>query len=168
MQDWLLRPYPHEILRTNEFLQSRIIAVGWPAVGDVSGLDEEGLQGAIDKQYSNWDDKRRANGVACLHSFVHRMEAGDLVLVAPKTNDFGGMLMLAEVTGDYGFHKEFTSSREGYPHQREVSWVRPRIARSKLPDTLAPALKQRGVTLQELEGEPLREWAAAEGWKLGV
>lgn len=167
MRDWLLRPYPHDTLRTTEFLQGKFIAIGWPAVGDASGKDEEALRETFAKEYPNWDERRTGNGIACVHAFAQQVEPGDLVLIAPKTSDFGGMLMLAEVTGEYAFHPEFTHARECYPHQREVSWVRPRIARSKLPDTLAPSLKQRGVTLQELEGEPLRAWAADEGWSLG-
>ena len=164
MREWLLRPYPHDKLRTDEFLQGRLVAIGWPFIKDASELSEEELEESLKKQYPDWDAKRIGNGVNCIHNFAQDMEIGDLVLVVPKKSDFNGYVLFAEVTGGYEYDSTLASSREGYPHQRKVRWIRPRISRKQLPEAVGGISSRRGTTLIELPEGTLSTHAREMSW----
>jgi predicted Mrr-cat superfamily restriction endonuclease len=92
------------------------------------------------------------------------MGIGDLVLVVPKKSDFSGFVLFAEVAGDYRFDASLATDREGYPHQRNVRWIRPRIARTHLPATLDKSIGRHGLTLTELPDGILASHAREKGW----
>ncbi len=164
MSEWILRPYPHDKLRTDEFLAQKIIAIGWPTIGDARERSAEELQVLLETTYPSWSARRVTNGVDCITQFTQDMAAGDLVLIVPRMSDFKGHVMLAEVQGDYQFEKSLATDKEGYPHSRSVRWVRHRIARNNLSDEIMPMLGQRGLTLTRLEGDPLRRHSLEVGW----
>lgn len=164
MADWIIRPYPHDKPRIDEFRTKQIVAVGWPFTGDARELSEEELQQTIEARGQNWTAKKIANGVETVRQFCHEMSPGDLVLVVPQKKDFGGRVMLAQVEGDYEFEPKLANDREGYPHLRKVRWVRPLIARNNLPSSLDAAIAQRGMTLAKIEDDALRSHAASVGW----
>ena len=41
---WLIRPRPHEIYRMPEFKTKNIVAIGWPGIGDITGMSREDLK----------------------------------------------------------------------------------------------------------------------------
>lgn len=140
------------------------MAIGWPFTGNAKDLEEPALRDLLVKQYPTWDSKRIGNSVGCIRSFTTEMDVGDLVLVVPKKSDFDGYVMLAEITGDYEFDTALAGGRNGYPHQRPVRWVRPRISRKQLPEQLTDVLGRRGITLLELPPGLLRDHAAEKEW----
>ena len=38
---WLVRPYPSNINRINEFQTENIVAIGWPGIGDLTGKPDK-------------------------------------------------------------------------------------------------------------------------------
>jgi predicted Mrr-cat superfamily restriction endonuclease len=164
MREWLLRPYPHEKLRAQEFISQKIIAIGWPFTGSAAELSETKLRTLLEGQYPKWGPKRVSDGVNCLVVFTNQMSAGDLVLVVPKVSDFGGMVMLGQVTGEYAFDVSRANHAEGYPHQRSVRWLRPRISRAQLPESISAFMGHRGITLFEFPTKILSEHAREREW----
>ena len=46
---WLVRPYPTNINRINEFQTENIVAIGWPGIGDLTGKTRQDLKEILSK-----------------------------------------------------------------------------------------------------------------------
>lgn len=125
-QAWLIRPKPHDHVRIKEFLSENIIAVGWPNIGDLSGLREHNLRELIANKYGE-----NPSALATLKVMVYRMKIGDFVLVPYKGSNYFG-----KITSDYFYNASKDNDQEGYPHQRNVKWFNIILERSELPDNL--------------------------------
>jgi 5-methylcytosine-specific restriction protein B len=94
------------------------VAVGWPDVGDLSGLDgskesREKLRGLMAEKYPSVASQV-GNATGQLFTFVRTIQKGDLVLAA----DGATVLGIARVEGDY--HYDASSD---FPHRRDVVWL---------------------------------------------
>lgn len=164
MAAWLLRPYPHDIERVEEFMKGRLIAVGWPYVGSVEGLDRDAIGDKLRETYPNETARWIGSAENDLVNFSQEMKEGDLVLVAPKATDNKGRVLLARITGEYRFDETLATRTTGYAHQRVVEWVRPMIARDHVPDSLTAIVRQRGTTVVQLPEGVLEEHGREKGW----
>ena len=59
MKTWLLRPMPHNILRINEFINSNIIAIGWPDISSLQGKTKSEIHEALSHHPLNYDPHQR-------------------------------------------------------------------------------------------------------------
>ncbi|MBM7692015.1 putative Mrr-cat superfamily restriction endonuclease [Peribacillus deserti] len=125
-QAWLIRPKPHDRERMNEFLEEEIVAVGWPHIGDLTGLREHHLRELIQSAY-----KESNSALATLKMIVYRMKPGDYVLVPYK-----GTIYFGKITSDYKYAEEKDNDEWGYPHQRMVRWYNLVLERDELPENL--------------------------------
>lgn len=132
---WLIRPYPHDISRINEFRQGGFVAIGWPGIGDLTGKSCEDIKRILaGKPYS-----LSGNALGCANAtvdiFVNRIAPGDLILVPDGTDIF-----FAEICSDYYLDAAFDSAQTGYSHQRKVKWLRT-MTRDDLSKALRSSLK---------------------------
>ena len=134
MKTWLLRPMPHNILRINEFINSNIIAIGWPDISSLQGKTKSEIHEALSHHPLNYDPQELGIATSTVNSFVNEMREGDFVVV-PNKND----IYFAKITTDYFY--DSTKKDLGYPHQRTVEWIKGPIRRDKIFDDLKKSLR---------------------------
>lgn len=133
---WLIRPYPHNILRIDEFRQKNIVAIGWPGLGDLTKKSREELKRLLAQPPYSLIDRKLGSAYATIDIFVNQMRPGDLVLV-PDGDD----IYLGELTGGYRYDPAVDNDTDGYPHQRTVSWFPVNTSREDLSKELRASLK---------------------------
>jgi len=138
MNTWLVRPIPHGTNRINEFRAQNIIAIGWPNIGDLTGLSREDLKKLLAGPPYNLGGLELGNAYATIDIFVNQMNVGDIVLVAN-----GEDIYFAEITSDYQF--DSSVDPDGYSHQRRVKWLSD-TSRKVLSKELRSSLKVHRTT----------------------
>ncbi|GAB4326078.1 MAG: hypothetical protein Kow0074_20250 [Candidatus Zixiibacteriota bacterium] len=138
---WAIRPFPHGKYRIREFVEQGMAAIGWPAIGDMSGRSREDIRSVLRTTYYK-DASAQALGQATgiIDRFVNQIHPGNAVLIPDA-----GVVYIGEVTRPYYFRQELSTDEEGYPHWVGVKYLfdgQP-IARSELPALLFDALKGR-------------------------
>ncbi|MDR2461517.1 MAG: hypothetical protein LBE38_12205 [Deltaproteobacteria bacterium] len=122
---WVIRPEPNFINRMKDFLENEMVAIGWPAVGDLGGgLTRQQLAERLCDTYEHYLKEQKSDlavAAGILDRFVNQVKIGDLFLVPDAGNVYIG-----EVTGDYTFHPELNSDspEAGYPHWRKVKYFK--------------------------------------------
>jgi predicted Mrr-cat superfamily restriction endonuclease len=120
---WLLRAGRRGRYAT-DFVSNGIAAIGWPAVGDLSGRSRQQLVAAVKEHYG---EKAASGTGGMLWRFANEISVGDLVLTPdPETRE----LHAGTVTGDYEFRAD--PPVEDYPNVRRVEWTR-QFSRDDLP-----------------------------------
>ena len=94
------------------------VAVGWPALGDLSNLEakkesRERLQQVLAEKYPT-TPQATGRAVSQIVSFVVGIEEGDVVLASDGDTVIG----IGKVTGPYSF-----DSTSDFPHRRPVQWL---------------------------------------------
>lgn len=138
MNTWLVRPIPHGTNRINEFRRLNRIGIGWPKIGDLTGLSREELKTLLNGPPYELDGLELGNAYATIDIFVNQMNVGDIVLVAN-----GDDIYFAEITSDYQFDISFDP--DGYSHQRQVRWLSA-TSRKELSKELRSSLKVHRTT----------------------
>lgn len=137
---WLVRPYPHDIKRLDEFKQNNIVAIGWPGIGNLTGKSREDIKTILSGEPYNLTGLYLGNAYATIDIFVNRMAIGDLVLV-PDGDD----IYFCEITSDYYLDDVYDNNTDGYPHQRKVKWLSNTL-RKDLSTPLRTSLKVHRAT----------------------
>ena len=133
MKTWLLRPYPDSRDRLADFENEGVVAVGWPLVGDISGLRQDDFRKVLEDIYKLKGMTLTSTAIT-FDMFLNQMSVGDVVLV-PHEDE----VVFARVDGDYYFD---ATNKGGYAHQRKVTW-KSRAARKDLSMDLRSALKNK-------------------------
>jgi predicted Mrr-cat superfamily restriction endonuclease len=121
---WVIRPEPNFKNRLQAFLTQGMVAIGWPAVGDLGGgLDRRQLSDKLRDTYSHYRAEQRSElavAAGVLDRFVNQINEGDIILV-PN----GDSIFLAKVLGPYEFHSELSDDgpEAGYPHWHKVAYL---------------------------------------------
>ncbi len=157
MEAWVIRPYPHLKPRMQEFVHKRIIAVGWPNIGDLTGLDRQGIATRLKEAYPKCDGAAHLRGSTTLLRFRDGMQIGDVVIVAPRKSESANV-SVAQILGPYHFDPETDGDHFGYPHHRRVDWLRRDVPRNELPGPVASSLNSQG-TLFKTNCDALLAWA---------
>ena len=137
---WLLRPYPHNIKRLDEFKCNNIIAIGWPNIGDLTGKSKEEIKSILSGAPYNLSSIKLGNSYGTVDIFVNRMNIGDLVLI-PDDND----IYFCKITSNYYIDNSVDNDKQGYPHQRTITWLSSCL-RKDLSMNLRSSLKTHGTT----------------------
>lgn len=139
MNTWLIRPFPHnKINRIKEFRSQKIVAIGWPGIGNLTGQSRESIKALLAAPPNNYSGLELGNAYATIDIFVNRINVGDIVLV-PDGDD----IYFAEITSGYIF--DATTVTDGYPHQRRVRWLSD-TSRTALSKELRSSLKVQRAT----------------------
>lgn len=137
---WLVRPFPHNKKRLDEFKKADIIAIGWPGIGDLSRKSREGIKEILAGKPYQLKGLELGNAYATIDIFVNRMAVGDLVLI-PDGDD----IYFAEITGDYYLDTAVDNDDTGFPHQRTIKWLAD-TSRQNLSMPLRSSLKVHRAT----------------------
>ncbi len=122
----------------DEFKNEKIIAVGWPYIGNLHDKKKDDIKKIIDNNDKyNYSKVVLGNVASILDIFVNRMEIGDLILTP-----YGDNIYFGRITGDYNFDEE-KDNEEGYPHQRHVEWSAYETLRENLSMKLRLSLKNQ-------------------------
>ena len=140
-QAWLVRPYPGEIKRLEEFKAKNIVAIGWPNIGNLSGKSREDLKELLSGAPYNYSGLSLGNAYATIDILVNRMAKGDYLLI-PDGDD----IYFAVVDSEYLFDKSVDNDVDGYPHQRRVKNFTASRLRSDLSKALRSSLKVHRTT----------------------
>lgn len=132
---WLVRPRPHGNYRMAEFRSQNLVAIGWPGIGDITGMSREDLKQTLANSHYHLSGLALGNAYATVDILLNQMQKGDLVLVAD-----GADIYIGEISGDYYFDHTVDSDNEGYSHQRPVIWLTS-LSREDLSKELRTALK---------------------------
>lgn len=132
---WMLRPFPHDHSRVNEFLSNNIIAIGWPFIGDLTGTPREDIKNILAGPPYNYTSLKLGNAYGTVDILVNQMQIDDLVLV-PNHED----IYFCQIKSDYQYVPTLDNDQDGYPHQRSVIWLNP-IKRDNLPMDIRSSLK---------------------------
>jgi restriction system protein len=102
------------------FLKKNYIGLGWPKMGDLSGLapDREAFKAAVAAAYPEKKPGAIPNNAGQLFRFVHEMKPGDIVIY-PSNRD--RKVHLGVVEGGYTHDPKM---EPGYPNVRNVRWLR--------------------------------------------
>lgn len=132
---WLIRPYPNKQPRLSEFLDNKIIAVGWPCIGDLKGKSREELKETLSKPPYSYEGLILGNAYATIDIFVNQMKVGDLLLM-PNGDD----IYFGTISSDYYLDPSVDNDKDGYPHQRKAEWLK-NTSRKELSKELRSSLK---------------------------
>lgn len=132
----MLRPFPHDKDRLSEFKSDNIIAIGWPEITCLVGKDKNELREILRDHPKNYSPSQLGVALATVDIIVNRMSEGDLV-VLPYDDD----VYFVKVTSDYFYDP--TKLDDGYPHQRNIEWLKngSPVSRDQLPDALRNSLR---------------------------
>ena len=102
------------------FLRDRYLAIGWPAVGDLSRLprDRGAFKAAVAGAYLETKAGAIPVSAGILYRFAHEMQPGELV-VYPSKADY--QFHLGRIEGPYAYHPKRSAE---YPHMRKVAWLK--------------------------------------------
>lgn len=137
---WLIRPYPHKQLRLSEFLDNKIIAVGWPCIGSLNGKSREELKETLSEPPYSYKGLTLGNAYATIDIFVNQMKVDDLLLM-PNGED----IYFGKITSDYYLDSSVDNDKDGYPHQRKAEWMK-NASRKELSKELRSSLKVHRTT----------------------
>jgi len=157
MAVWLVRAGKHG--EHEQFaLDNGVVLIGWQAMPDLSKVKaREEVDAAYQKAYPGAGTGRRANHVGQFWAFVHRIQAGDLVVLPGKR---GSTIAIGKVTGPYKYRKDIPDS----PHTRPVEWLQKEIPRTKFEQDLLYTLGSAMTVCQvERNNAEVRIRALVEG-----
>ena len=78
---WAVRPNPCHINRMHEFLAHGMVAIGWPGLGDLTGVDRDEIRRRLEPQpYTGGDPRKIGRQSGELDRFVNEMTAADFVV----------------------------------------------------------------------------------------
>jgi 5-methylcytosine-specific restriction protein B len=121
---WVIRPEPNFTDRLDAFINEGMVAIGWPAVGNLGGgLDRDTLANRLLNTYEHYSSEQKSElpvAAGVLDRFVNNISEGDVVLVPHEDQ-----IYLAEVVGPYEYHPELSddSPDAGYPHWHKVAYL---------------------------------------------
>jgi restriction system protein len=109
-----------ELLHGMRPVTDKFIAVGWPAVGDLSKLPatREAFKKAVAAAYPNKKPGAIPVDAGTLFKFATEMEEGDLVVYPSKPDR---MVNIGTIASDYLFKP---SEDKEFPNRRRVNWKR--------------------------------------------
>lgn len=101
-------------------IENRFIAIGWPAMGDLSKLPKtrDSFKAQMSAKYSEVKVGAIPVKAGVLFRFANEMEVGDMVVYPSKPDR---TVHLGIIDSDYKYVSEFMDS---YPHRRKVKWLR--------------------------------------------
>lgn len=102
------------------FLRDLSLAIGWPAVGDLSLLprDRGAFKAAVARAYPQTKPGAIPVYAGILYRFAHEMQPGELVIY-PSKIDY--QFHIGRIEGDYAFQPQRSVD---YPHARKVAWLK--------------------------------------------
>lgn len=101
----------------DEFEKEKVVALGWPEVGNLSSLSSRGdFNSRIRMTYPTWKNGRQISTASQLYRFAREIDKGDFVLTPVSDTR---TIKIGRIIGDYEFHPDVI---DDHPHTRAVEW----------------------------------------------
>ncbi len=137
----------------SDFVSRGLVAIGWPAVGDLTGRERADLVQAVRREYG---DKGAPGNAGMLWRFANEMAVGDLVLTPDaETRE----LHAGRIVGAYRF--DTGALLDEYPNVRAVEWTTV-FDRDELPKRILYQLGTLLTVSTPTSQEPLRAFLLGE------
>ncbi|SES08114.1 hypothetical protein [Salipaludibacillus aurantiacus] len=140
MKLFQMKSKPHGKERLEEFLEKGYVAIGWPGIGDLSGVSKQELKERLEKKYG-YQGQQLGTYLGAVNAFVNTMDKNDLVLISD------GEYAHLGIVGSYEYEKDYDNDEYGICHQREVKWTAT-INKDELPENVTELLRNRGTITQ--------------------
>ena len=102
-----------------DFLQKKIIAIGWKLVGDLTNVKSANeIKEKIRKEYPHFKDGKTNISAATLFKFKNEFRVGQLVLTYDPNER---LYWIGEITSDYEYRP---NELENLIHYRSVKWIK--------------------------------------------
>ncbi|WP_391207691.1 hypothetical protein [Psychrobacillus sp. L4] len=118
MNIFQIKTKPHNKERLNEFVHGKFIAIGWPGIGDLTGIEKEEIRQRLEKRYTYKNARSLGNDLGNVWAFVNTMQEGDFVLF----NGHQDYVYIVKV-GPYQYEKRY-DNEEGMAHQRAFELIK--------------------------------------------
>ncbi len=118
MNIFQIKTKPHDKERLNEFVQGKFIAIGWPGIGDLAGVEKEEIRQRLEQRYTYKNARSLGNDLGNVWAFVNTMQEGDLVLF----NGHQDHVYIVKV-GPYRYEEQY-DNEEGMAHQRAFELIK--------------------------------------------
>ena len=105
-------------VRSKEFEELELVAIGFVPAGDLSGLDKAGIKRAVEEGFEGDPAGRIRTSAWQLILFANSMRVGDLVVVPDGSS---GPLLFGEITSEYEYLDP--PPIENWRHVRRVRWL---------------------------------------------
>ncbi len=104
-----VRAFPNHIDRFSDFIENNYIAIGWPAIGDITTNSKQDISDKLAKYYPNLN--KQALGLTTgFFTRLLSMKPKDIILI-PYNNE---IVVIAEVTAPYSYNSEFEGSHTAH------------------------------------------------------
>jgi predicted Mrr-cat superfamily restriction endonuclease len=133
MNIFQIRSKPHGIERLDVFIEENMVAIGWPGMGDLTGVTKDEIRERLAKVYG-YEDQSLATNLGSVNAFVNTMQAGDIVLLAE------GDYVHIGIVGDYEYDESLEN--EGMCHKRSTVW-KSTVKKSDLNEEIQSLLRNR-------------------------
>ncbi|MBU9713201.1 hypothetical protein [Evansella tamaricis] len=142
MNIFQIKTKPHGTDREAEFIHDKFIAIGWPGIGDLTGVGRAEIKERLKNNYP-YDGQKLGYCLGVVNAFVNTMEERDIVLMSSTRNDH----VHIGVVGPYRYEENYDNKKDGMCHQRSVEWTK-FIPRRDLNDKVQELLRNRGTLTQ--------------------
>lgn len=137
---WMVRAGDDNEL-ADQVWQENAVAIGWDAMGDLSGLStREQFKDHYRQTYPDHSEGRVAVNAGQIYRFVREIAQGDYVLSYIKESR---EILIGVVAGPYTYKPDGGGFPERYPHAHPVQWLK-RVSRDSFG---APARNSMGSAL---------------------
>jgi restriction system protein len=151
---WVVAPFaaddPEFSKVWRQDLTNSEISIGWPELGDISGLAKEDLRNLVEETYSTYAQNARTAFVNMLWKFYHEIQIGDLILARK------GRRTIAAVGSASGPAYYAANRSERHPNFLPVKWhdaPRDRVL-PKIAFAMQTLYEIDEALYRELVGEP--------------
>jgi predicted Mrr-cat superfamily restriction endonuclease len=135
MNIFQMKTQPHGNESLNLFLNENFVCIGYPGIGDLTGVDKDEIRDRLQDAYK-WSGSQLGNHLGIVNAFVNTMRSGDIVLVSENEWVHIGRL------GDYNYNYIFEN--EGKCHRRDVTWIG-KVKRDCLNEHVRELLRNRSI-----------------------
>ena len=113
-------------------LDNNCIAIGWPQLPDLNGLDRDDVESFVTKYPERTKLKPGPFAILQPLRFRDQPKNGELIIVPSKIDS--SYIAIGEIRGDYSYHPEGVDNCT--QHRRPVKWLNKAFHRDDLPDDL--------------------------------
>ncbi|WP_215189656.1 hypothetical protein [Exiguobacterium sp. s6] len=135
-QIFQLKSRPHGIERWKLFLDEGFVCIGWPGIGDLKGINREGIRERLEQAYG-YTGQQLGAYTGAVNTFVNVIQEKDVILVPV------GVIVHIGLVGPYYYEPAY-DNEEGMCHRRSVEWVAT-VAKANLNHDVIEFVKNRGI-----------------------
>jgi predicted Mrr-cat superfamily restriction endonuclease len=135
-QIFQLKSRPHGIERGKLFLDEGFVCIGWPGIGNLEGINREGIRERLEQAYG-YTGQQLGAYTGAVNTFVNVIQERDIILVPV------GVIVHIGIVGPYYYESAY-DNQEGMCHRRSVEWIAT-VAKSNLNHNVIEFVKNRGI-----------------------